>query len=210
MVKAIIFDLDNCIFDTSSMGGKAIQEVKDILKAAPLAEETKDAVRLGLKTDALEDVLARLSVPQDTAEAMRAAYRESDVPAGCVVRTYGDEQIIRTWNVLKVLVTSGYKKFQTAKITRLGIADMFDEVIIDTLDDPAARKGKLKIFEEILAKHNVSKDEVLVAGDNPRSELGVAKQLGITAVQTLRPGVVPWSEADYRITDLSEITPLLK
>jgi len=210
MIKAIIFDLDNCIFDTSSMGGRAIQGVKDALSASSLPPEIKTAVGQALKTDPLDDVLRRFGVPKELGEVMREAYKTSDVPADCAVRTYGDESAIVPLQVLKILVTSGYKKFQNAKIARLGIAGLFDEIIVDVLDEPAKRKGKKVIFEEILKARHLQKSEVLVVGDNPRSELGVAKELGIKAVQTLRPGVVHWPEADYHIASLHELAGLIK
>lgn len=210
MIKAIIFDLDNCIFDTSSMGGRAIQGVKDALASSDLSEENKLLIGQALKTDPLEDALSRFGVPLHTAEAMRAAYRESDVPADCVVCTYGDEDVIKQMSVLKILVTSGYKKFQSAKIARLGIAGLFDQIVIDVLDVPADRKGKVKIFEELLSDHGLLTSEVLVVGDNPRSELGAAKELGLVAVQTLRPGVERWDDADHHISHLQELLPLIK
>lgn len=201
--------MDNCIFDTSSMGGRAIQGVKDALASSALSEDTKLAVGAALKTDPLDDVLKRLNVPAEVGEAMRAAYRESDVPADCTVKTYGDEQHIQELPQKKILVTSGYLKFQTSKIKRLGIAHMFDEIIIDVLDDPAARKGKTKIFGEILQQYGWSKEEVLVVGDNPRSELGAAKELGIKAIQTLRPRIEKWDGADYHVTSLKELQALV-
>lgn len=209
MIKGIIFDLDNCIFDTSSMGGRAIQGVKDALLSSALPEDTKQAIGLALKTDPLDDVLKRFGVPAEVGEAMRVAYRESDVPEDCVVQTYGDEQYIQELSLKKVLVTSGYLKFQTSKIKRLGIESLFDEVIIDVLDDPLARKGKTKIFEEILHRYGWDSGEVLVVGDNPRSELRSAKELGIMAIQTLRPRIEKWDEADHHIFSFKELQALI-
>lgn len=209
MIKAIIFDLDNCIFDTSSMGGGAISTVLDALHASDLSEEIKIGVSLGLKTDPLEDVLQRLNVPESIGEQMRHAYREVDLSPDRPAKSYGDEQVIKELPVMKILVTSGYTKFQHAKIKRLNISDLFDEIIVDILDYPAERKGKKKIFQEILDTHKLQKDEVLAVGDNPRSELGAAKDLGIKTVQTLRPGVKRWEEADAHIISLDELKNLI-
>ena len=100
-------------------------------------------------------------------------------------------------------------KFQETKIAKLGIAHLFDEIIIDVLDDPNKRKGKTKIFEEILESNKWNKEEVLVVGDNPHSELGAAKALGITTVQTVRPTVIKWKGADHHIESLRELKTLL-
>lgn len=209
MIKAIIFDLDNCIFDTSSMGGRAISGVKDALNASNLSEQTKVEIGIRLKTDPLDDVIKRFTVPENVGEQMRQAYRDSDLPSDIPASTYGDEGAIKDLPVLKILVTSGYFKFQTAKINRLNIKDLFDEIIIDLLDIPAERKGKAFIFKEILEKYKLETDEVLVVGDNPRSELGAAKELGIKTVQTLRPNVLRWNQADIHITSLYELKDLI-
>lgn len=209
MIKAIIFDLDNCIFDTSSMGGRAISGVKDALNSSNLSENIKAQIGIGLKTDPLDDVLIRFNVPENIGEAMRQAYRDSDLTPETPAFSYGDENVIKDLQVLKILVTSGYKKFQTSKIDRLNIRDLFDKVIIDILDNPKERKGKVKIFQEILEAYGLQKNEVLVVGDNPRSELGAAKELGIKTVQTLRPSIVKWEEADVYITSLHELKDLV-
>ena len=209
MIKAIIFDLDNCIFDTSSMGGGAIGAVRDALATSDLSEEVKEQINIALKTDPLEDVLKRFGVPEPTGEAMREAYRNTVLGPERPAKTYGDEDAIKELPVIKILVTSGYKKFQTSKIERLNISHLFDEVIIDFLDDPEQRKGKTKIFKEILKTRGLQKEEVLVVGDNPRSELGAAKELGIKTVQTVRPDVVRWDGADAHISSLHELKDLL-
>lgn len=50
---------------------------------------------------------------------------------------------------------------------------------------------------------------MLVVGDNPGSELGAAKKLGIPAVQVLRPGVKKCEEADYYVNSLSELAGII-
>jgi putative hydrolase of the HAD superfamily len=139
---------------------------------------------------------------------MREAYRHLDVPAG--ISSYGDEGYIKTLPVVKILVTSGYKKFQTQKNEILGIADLFSEIIIDELDHKGCRKGKRAIFAELLGKYNWNATEVLVVGDNPASELKAAKALGIPTVQTLRPTIVKWDQADHHIASLKELAQIFE
>lgn len=210
MIKAVIFDLDNCVFDTSSMGDGVIESVFSPLAASTLPEDTKIAVRKALKTDPLNLVLERFAVPVSVGDAMRAAYCDMALPPERNASTYGDEDAIAALPILKFLVTTGYEKFQRSKIARLQIEHLFDEIIIDVLDDPRGIKGKARIFREILHAHQLTKEDVLVVGDNPRSELGAGKDLGIKVVQTLRPGVTKWDEADFYIAHLSELKSLIK
>lgn len=208
MIKGIIFDLDMCILDTRSLTGNFFKPVLDPLYNSDLDEQLKKQINDMLWTTSLEDVVKIFSMPNDIAEPMRAAYRNLDVPPGIV--SYGDEHIIPSLSVISILVTSGYQKFQSQKIDMLGIRELFDEIIIDELDHVEQRKGKRKIFEELLEHRTWSNREVLVVGDNPRSELGAAKELGIRTAQTLRSGVVAWEEADYHITSLVELEDVMK
>lgn len=210
MIKAIFFDLDNCILETRSLGEDILDPVLEPLTASDLPNEVKKSVAEALWHSAYEDVFTQFNIPAPLAEDIRKAARNLELPKDKKIKSYGDEEIIRTFPVKKFLVTTGFKKFQQSKIDSLGIAGLFDGIVIDQVDDLTIRKKKKVIFEEIMKINLWNKDEVLVVGDNPRSELKAAKELGILAIQTLRPGVTKWDEADYNIKSLSELSALIK
>lgn len=203
MIKGIIFDLDMCILDTHTLTGTFFEPVLDALHASPLSDEVKQQVEVELWRTSLDDTIAMFKIPEHTAQAMRVAYGKIIVPDG--IRSYGDEDAIGALPTINVLVTSGYRNFQLGKIVKLNIAHLFAAIIVDEVDDPACRKGKQRIFEELLATHGWGKGEVLVVGDNPHSELKAGKALGMTLVQTLRPTVEKWPEADHHISTLFEL-----
>lgn len=208
MIKGIIFDLDMCILDTRSLTGDFFKPVLDPLYNSDLSETFKKEINDMLWHTSLEDAIKILSIPEEVADPMRVAYRNLDVPLG--IKSYGDESIITSFQCTNILVTTGYRKFQTQKIDMLNIRGLFEEIIIDELDHIEQRKGKRKIFEEILEQRAWSNREVLVVGDNPQSELGAAKQLEILTVQTLRPLVTKWENADYHITSMTELEDIMK
>lgn len=207
MPHAIIFDLDMCILDTHSLTGPFFKPVLDMLHSAALPNEQKQQIEAQLWTTSLDDTIKLFSIPDDIATAMRAAYLDVQVPDG--IYTYGDEESIRALTVKKFLVTSGYRKFQQTKIDKLGIADLFDGIIIDASDMPEQRKGKKVIFQEIMQTNGWLPSEIMVVGDNPLSELAAGKALGMITVQTLRPTVVKWPEADYHIMSLTELQNII-
>ena len=207
MIKAVFFDLDMCILDTGTLIGSFFQPVLDALYNSELSRELKEEINDQLLITSLDDTMEMFSVPDDIAEKMREAYRRIEVPDS--IKTFGDEEFIRGLPVKNILVTTGYRRFQEAKISKLGIANLFDEIIIDALDNRDQRKGKKRIFEKLLEKNGWRKDEALAVGDNPMSELGAAKHLGILTVQTLRPTVKKWEGADYHIRSFRELTNII-
>lgn len=210
MIKGILFDLDMCILDTYSLkkkGGDFFEPVLTPLKSSNLSPELKLKIEKQLWTTSLDDTAKLLNIPQDLVERMRYAYTQIEVPDG--IRSYGDENYLKELNVKKILVTTGFRRFQETKVEKLHISSLFDEIIYDELDIPEKRLGKKSIFQEILDKNSWDKSEVLVVGDNPHSELGIAKLMGIKTVQTLRPTIMRWNEADYYITSLYDLRQIL-
>lgn len=207
MIKVVIFDLDMCILNTHTLNGPFFQPVLDVLYNSSLSIELKKKINNELWTTSLEDAIEIFSIPDDIAEDLREAYRHIEVPDG--IKTFGDEEFIRHLSVKKILVTTGYRRFQETKIEKLGITDLFDEIIIDALDRKDKRKGKKRIFEEIMVVNGFGAGEILVVGDNPKSELGIAKLLGIQTVQTVRPTIERWNQADYHIESLRELVSII-
>lgn len=208
MIKAVFFDLDFCIFDTRSLGEHILDPVLAPLYASNLSRDHQELIAKTLWSTSLEDTIALFNLDDTLAEPMREAHRGLVVPD--TAHTYGDESILIDLPVYRALVTSGYRAWQGAKLARLNIAHLFDEIIIDTIDDAKSRKGKQLIFSELLTRHGWNPREVLVVGDNPHSELKAARALGATTVQTMRPTVVPDPLASHHITSFTELTALIK
>ena len=142
MIKAIFFDLDNTILETKSLGENILDPVLEPLYVSDLPEETKKGAADALWHTAYEDVFKQFNIPDKLAEKMRVEARKLCIPEGQKIRSYGDESYIATLRVKKFLVTTGFTNFQFSKIEKLGIAGLFDGVIIDQIDDLSKRKKK--------------------------------------------------------------------
>lgn len=202
MIKGVIVDFDMCIFDTHSIGERALDAVIE-----PLRRRWPDVlcaqVLATLWTTALEDVVVLYQIPDAVAEQMRRAHQMLTVPETAC--TYGDERYLRAIPAYRVLVTSGYQLWQEAKIRKTRVARLFDRVIIDAVDNPNTRKGKMRIFQELMDEHAWLPGEVMVVGDNPHSELRAGKELGMITVQTLRPTVEKEDGHHYYVHSLIEL-----
>lgn len=206
--KAIFFDLDFCIFDTRSLGEQILDPVLKPLFDSDLPVELKETIAKTLWSTSLEDTITLFTLNSVLADAMRDAHRCLAVPDSAC--TYGDESALKELAVYRALITSGYQTWQEQKIAALGVADLFHEVIIDVIDDPATRRGKQAIFADLLTRHSWQPHEVLVVGDNPHSELKAARALGIQTAQTVRPMVDRDPLANYHITTLTELAPIIE
>ncbi|MFA5872104.1 MAG: HAD family hydrolase [Parcubacteria group bacterium] len=211
MIKALFIDLDNCLFDTQSMGLDIVRPVLAAMMDADPYEilelERRERIIAALWTSSLQDVIESHGIPEDIADAMRVAYANLEAPLWS--KCYDDVGLLRETNLRKILVTSGHSKLQLSKIRVTGIQGLFEEIVIDAIDDPLARPGKLNIFRELMAKNGWQAHEVAVLGDNPRSELKAGKELGMLTIQVLRPGVKCVEGFDYYVVDLKEVLRIL-
>jgi FMN phosphatase YigB (HAD superfamily) len=210
MIRAVIFDLDNCLCAADEVG-------RDFYKAAfdAIARTNDGTVSDAVLQQAFDeiwrqplDVVAEeFGFSKEMLAAGQQAFSaiEIDVP----LRGYSDLQALADLPVLRFLVTSGYRRLQESKIKALGIRNLFSAIYIDAIDEPG-RNGKQQIFQKILRTYLLRADEVLVVGDSPSSEIEAGNRLGIPTVQILRPGVPRGNNATCYIHDLSELKSILQ
>jgi FMN phosphatase YigB (HAD superfamily) len=208
VIKATIIDLDNCVFDTRSMGRNVIAPVLASMAEGIdfIPEETLNQIRIDLWSFSLEDIIAKHNIPDSIAKRARLAYRNLKAPPWS--KCYDDVNLLKNIRIRKILVTSGYSKFQWSKIEVTGIKGLFDEIIIESVDNPLIRKGKLRIFKELLEQNSWPCREVMVVGDSAFSELKAGKELGTITVQTLRPDVRKVDGFNHYVCDFNELVEL--
>ena len=110
---------------------------------------------------------------------------------------------------MKLLVTSGFQKFQHSKIRQLGVEGAFEDIYYDDPGNPP-RKGKAFYFDIIAKKYNTAPSEVWVIGDSEESEICAGNSLGMKTVQILRPGVKESPKAQFHVSSLHEFLRLLQ
>lgn len=204
-MRGIIFDLDNCLSASKEVDPRLFEPALDAIRAAnrgTLAPEALEAALGDTWFHSLDFVAAKHGFSEGMLAAGWNAFLEVEVRAP--MRGYGDLEILRELGELRFLVTSGFRRLQESKIRALGIAPLFDSIVIDAIDE-ADRRGKQRIFADLLASFALRPEEVLVVGDNPDSEIEAGRQLGIRTVQILRPGVERSSRASDHVKDLAEL-----
>lgn len=204
-MRGIIFDLDNCLAASNEVGARLFEPALDAIRAAnrgTLAPEALEAALRDTWFHSLDFVAAKHGFSEGMLAAGWKAFLEVEVREP--MRGYGDLEVLRELGELRFLVTSGFRRLQESKIRALGIAPLFDSIEIDAIDE-ADRRGKQRIFADLLASFALRPEEVLVVGDNPDSEIEAGRRLGIRTVQILRPGVERSSNASDHVQDLAEL-----
>lgn len=208
MVRAYIFDLDNCLCAADAPGQDFLRPLFEAIAAANAGTHGADTMRQICAECWFQplDIVARKF---SFTPAMRAAAWRvgTALEVTSPMRGYGDIGVLATLGGARFLVTSGFQRLQDSKIDALGIRGWFTGVHVDAID-AAVPSGKEAIFRQILRDHGFEPGEALVIGDNPDSELAAGARLGIRTAQILRPGVVRSDLPSHHIRGLAELAAL--
>jgi putative hydrolase of the HAD superfamily len=208
IVHAIIFDLDNCLATSDEPGRDLLDPVFAAVRAANrgrLLEEELEAAFRDCWRYGFDRVAKEHGFSEEMRDAGWRAFARTEVREP--MQGYGDLHVLPHLGDRRFLVTSGFRRLQESKVRALGIAHLFDEVVIDALDEPG-RRGKERIFADLLARYRLQPAEAIVVGDDPESELSAARRLGLRPVQMVRPGIQPASGVVH-VTDLAELQKAL-
>jgi len=204
MIKLIIFDLDNTLFDTyGRLGVKVLEEMIMRMKKAGLTKRQEESLRKKYSFTSFRVLAHELKLSDRTRKIGMSAYEDMDLSD---IKPFFDVVVLQKLGYEKALVTSGTKAIQLKKIDVLGIKHYFDDIIIDESDGFEGRKD---IFKDLAAQHKAKPEQVVVIGDNPDIELFAAKQLGMVSVQITRRDNALKGDADHHVKNLYEFEELL-
>ena len=210
MIKAIIFDLDNCLAASDEPGRDLLAPTFDAIRRAnhgTLSDDTLERAFDECWGHSLDAVAKKYGFSDEMLAAGRAENERAEVKVP--MHGYPDLDAIRALPAKLFLVTSGFRRLQESKVRALGVAPLFERVYIDAIDEPG-RKGKEKIFAEILREYALEPPEALVVGDDPDSEIAAGNRLGIPTVQIQRPGIPRAPNALHHIRSLTELADIMK
>ncbi|BCU79387.1 HAD family hydrolase [Luteolibacter sp. LG18] len=209
MLKAIVFDLDNCLAAADEPGRALLDPLFEAIRRTNhgrFSEGELAAIEFDCWRQPLDHVFEKHGFPEE----MRAAAWEANQAIRVTVPMtgYGDLHLLAELPVPLFLVTAGFEGLQRSKVAALGLDRYFKEIHIDAVDLPG-RIGKKGLFEEILRRHGIAPLEALVVGDNADSEIAAGNALGIPTVQTLRPAVPRTDTARHHVDGLAELLALV-
>ena len=209
MIKAVIFDLDNCIAASDEPGRQLLAPTFAAIRRAnhgTLSDETLERAFDECWGHSLDTVARKYGFSDEMLAAGWAENARAEVTVP--MHGYPDLGVIRELPAKLFLVTSGFRRLQESKVRALHVESLFERIYIDAIDEPN-RKGKEEIFAEILRTNALQPREVLVVGDDANSEIAAGNRLGIPTVQIQRPGVPRAKNATHDIESFTELREVM-
>ncbi|MHC4320859.1 MAG: HAD family hydrolase [Planctomycetota bacterium] len=185
-VKAIIFDLDDTLYDCSGtlvlkrkkLAAKIISKAIKCSEAEALKLQLELEGRLGPKADIAREIASLYNLPEEFCKEITNAINTMEVEGVILFHDTMDSiNELKRIGCKLFLVTFGNREMQEEKIKVLGLERAFDEIIIT--ENP---RGKEKCFKEILTKYDLEPEQILCVGDKIKDEIEVGKRLGMSTV----------------------------
>ena len=183
-IKAIIFDLDDTLYDCSGtlvlksrkLAAKIISKAVKCSETEALKLQLELEDRLGPKADIFHKIANQYNLPEDFCEEISNTINTMEVEGATLFPgTMASIDELKRTGYKLFLVTFGNREIQEKKIKVLDLESAFDEIIIT--ENPL---GKEKCFKEILAKYGLEPEQVLCVGDKIKDEIEVGKRLGMS------------------------------
>ena len=189
MIKAIAFDLDDTLLDTSGiLAPRATRDAFDHLLRHGLKLSLDECEKLRLQmilTHSHRDVFEKLARDHGTEDTLAALtdticlFYEPTIPAHLPLMEGARQnldELKRRYPLF--LVTAGNEKAQRQKAAALGITSDFQKIfIVDSL----SKKRKKDAFLEIIRQQNIQPTELLCIGNSISSEITDALSIGAIA-----------------------------
>lgn len=202
--KAIIYDLDNTLYPVRSIGTELFTPLFEMISEEGYLD-VMDQIKVDLMSKPFQVVAEKYFfgevLNQKCLDLLRQLTYEGKL------ETFEDYEEIKRFSGARFLVTTGFHRLQWSKIRNLGIENDFVEIhVVDPSVSPLTKK---EVFIDILVRNGIGKEEVLVVGDDPESEIQAGRALGIETVLYDKANKYQQNDADFKIDNFRELKKLL-
>lgn len=178
-IKALIMDLDNTIYPVPSIGDRLFKDLFILIEQSGAYKGDLALIKADLMRRPVQWVAKEYQFSEQLTQECLGLLENLTYDGP--IEAFADYEYVRKLPCKKYLVTTGFAKMQHSKIDQLGIRGDFEEVVV--VDPSVSNLTKKDIFQKILQERHYKPEEVVVIGDDPKSELQAAMELGIEAVQ---------------------------
>lgn len=222
-VKAVIFDLDDTLYDCSGslIDASRRRAAKALVEAGlPCTEEEvyqlqKELTeKYGPYYHVFNEIVNKYNADSKLVNIAYKAYNSSEVteikPFPYVIPTLKE---LKEKGYKLFLLTVGVHERQEKKINILGLKPYFDEMVISDQEIGLPMEDCMR---DLIERHAIDFREAVMVGDRVREELRIAKSLGMTTIQMLHgrfknePAVNDCDKPDYKIKRIFQIATILQ
>ncbi len=218
MVKCILFDADNTLYNSKEAGTYGDRRIMDIFAQ----ESSTDSEKLFSEWQEIVQGLAKETDPskrrREYSYKILAEKRNLHLELKNIIKSFRQEVLkhLKTKkDIIKILpalqkeyrlgiFTEEERDFLIQKLDTTGIRDFFSAFV--TADDTKSMKPHIDYYSSLWKRFDVKPNESLVIGDSYEKDLELAKRAGATAV--LFEGTNPG--ADYCIDNYKNLLDILK
>jgi len=175
MKTIFFFDLDNTIYFTEPNKEVLMSGLYEKLDQEDLGLTEEEYLKV--KKEMMRTPFLKLAkayhFPNDVVERMVEYLSEREVTEALIPSS--DYHYIKSLKGRKFIITAGFPKQQRSKVKMLGIAEDFEDVkVVDV-----SVSNKKDVFIELIKQYDFDKDQILVIGDDPESEIKAGQELGL-------------------------------
>ncbi len=217
----VVFDLDDTLVWERDYVRSGFRAVAQSVAGAVCSEEEAFGLlwgrfEQGARGDLFDQLLEAYSLDDVTVPDLVARYREHKPTLSLTpdVRSLLDE--LRS-QVRLALITDGPLASQQAKVTVLGLADVFEVLVLTGMWGEAYWKPHRRPYETVMDGLGLPAEALVYIGDNPGKDFVTARELGWRTIRLrhphqLRHNVEPPSErfaADQEVRSVAELRSAL-
>lgn len=214
-MKAMIFDVDNTLYDVKQYFSGAFAAISEYLSSKYNISKNDLYGRLlklweektSMYPHLLDDLVRAFNIDENEVRAIVKIFNEHNEK----LKPYSD--VIPTLQELKKrryqlgIITDGDVKRQKRKIESLGLKHFFDVIIYSKKINPKPSSSPyLKALEEL----GIKPSDAFYVADNPLVDFEGAKKIGMATVRILRGEFKKLPKNDYIDYEVTEIKKLLK
>ena len=222
-IKAVIFDLDDTLYDCSgslidasrSRAAKALVEAGLPCTEDEVYQLQKELTeKYGPYYHVFNEIVNKYNADSKLVTIAYKAYNSSEVseikPFPYVIPTLKE---LKEKGYKLFLLTVGVHERQEKKINILGLKPYFDEMVISDQEIGLPMEDCMR---DLIERHAINFREAVMVGDRVREELRIAKSLGMTTIQMLHgrfknePAVNECDKPDYKIKRIFQIATILQ
>lgn len=213
MLKAVIFDLDNTLYDENLYFLKVFEQFskKYNLDYNEIKDKFNDEFRLSSK-DIFTDILKEIDFySEEKQNELFDLYKNIECKLDLENETFEVLDFINKCGLKTAIITNGVLEAQKNKVKVLGIEDKFDFIIYAREFGKGYEKPSPKAFNKALDLLKVNVSEALYIGDHPNTDIKGAQKIGLKVLWYLNGYASKIDyEYDIKIKDLSKIKDFIK